>query len=200
MSPGGKKVFVSYFDVSKAFDSVWVNGLFFQLHEMGIKDSLWRMLYKDYIDFVCCVRIGDRKSLPYPMLCGIHQGGFLSLIKYIAFINSLIVDLKNSNLCCSIERVKTTPLGYADDLASCTLSGNKMHRVMDIVAQHGRTWRYSFNAKKSAVMVYGESAAETLKGSTNRMFKLGNDRVKETRYYDHVGIKACLKEDYQGED
>ena len=70
-----------------------------------------------------------------------------------------------------------------------------MHRVLDIVGHHGRTWRYSLNAKKGAIMVFGKSKAETLKGSENRMFKLGNDRVKEARYYDHVGINICLKGD-----
>ena len=192
----GEKVFVAFFDVSKAFDSVWIDGLFFQLHKLGITGSLWRLLYKGYIDFYCSVRIGDRTSLPYPMLCGIHQGGYLSLLKYIAFINSLITELKDADLCCSIGRIKSTPLGYADDLATCTLSGSKMHHVMGVVGQHGRTWRYSFNAKKSAVMVFGETPAESLKGSSNRMFKLGQDRVKETQYYDHVGIKTCLKGDF----
>ena len=192
---GGGRVFVAFFDVSKAFDSVWVDGLFFQLHNLGIRDSLWRMLYKGYKIFSCCVRIGDKISEPYPMLCGIHQGGFLSLVKYIAFVNSLIIELKESNLCCSIGRIQTTPLGYADDLATCTISGNRMHRVLDIVGHHGRTWRYSFNAKKSAIMVFGEKKAETVKGAENRMFKLGNDRVKEAKYYDHVGIKICLKGD-----
>ena len=187
---------MAFFDVSKAFDSVWIDGLFFQLYNLGIRDSLWRILYKGYTDFVCSVRIGDRTSLPYPMLCGIHQGGFLSLVKYIAFINSLILELKDSTLCCAIEGVQTTPLGYADDLATCTLSGSSMCRVMDIVEGHGRTWRYSFNAKKSAVMVFGESNIETTIGSQNRMFKLGCDRVKETLYYDHVGIKICLKGDF----
>ena len=192
----GKKVFVAFFDVSKAFDSVWIDGLFFQLHELGIKGSLWRLLYRGYLNFSCRVRIGDRTSLPYPMMCGIHQGGFLSLIKYIAFVNSLLLELKDSNLCCAIERVQTTPLGYADDLATCTLSGHKMHSVMSIVERHGRTWRYSFNAKKSAVMVFGETPRETEIGRKNRMFKLGTNRVKEVPYYDHVGVKICLKGDF----
>ena len=192
----GERVFVAFLDVSKAFDSVWIDGLFFQLYNLGIRDSLWRLLYKGYINFSCCVRIGDRTSLPYPMLCGIHQGGYLSLVKYIAFINSLIVELRDTDLCCSIGRIKSTPLGYADDLATCTLSGNEMQTVLDVVGHHGRTWRYSFNAKKSAIMVFGETPAESTRGSRDRMFKLGQDRVKETQYYDHVGIKTCLKGDF----
>ena len=192
---GGKKVFVAYFDVSKAFASVWIDGLFFQLYELGIRGSLWRLLYKTYKGFNCRVRIGDRMSEEYPMLCGIHQGGFLSLIKYISFINSLLIQLKQSGLCCTVMRIQTTPLGYADDLATCTLSGNRMKQVVGIVEKHGQTWRYSFNAGKSAIMVYGESKRETAIGSEHRMFSLGEKRVKETGYYDHVGIKACLKGD-----
>ena len=113
----------------------------------------------------------------------------------IAFINSLILELKTSNLCCAIERVQTAPLGYADDLATCPLSGAKLQKAMNIVECHGRTWCYTFKAKKSAVMVFGESSAEAAHGSANRMFKLGHDRVKECQYYDHVGIKVCVKGD-----
>ena len=89
------KIFVLYLDVSKAFDSVWIDGLFYQLHNMGIKGKLWRLLYKCYLDFRCRVRIGERYSDWYRMFCRIHQGGFLSLIKYTAFINSLLVMLRD---------------------------------------------------------------------------------------------------------
>ena len=84
-----------------------------------------------YKGFTCRVRIGDMVSAPYQMLCGIHQG-FLSLLKYIFFINSLLVQLKHSNLCCTIARVQTTPQGYADDLATCTSNGDKMKRVLRV--------------------------------------------------------------------
>ena len=84
------KVFVAYYDVSKAFDSVWIDGLFFQLHNLGIKDSLWRILYKMCVDFSCCFKIGNISSSWFNMECGIHHGGFLSLMKYTVFIASLL--------------------------------------------------------------------------------------------------------------
>ena len=191
----GKKVFVAYFDVSKAFDSVWTNGLFFQLHKMGITGNLWRLLYKSYVNFLCCVRIGGKDSNWYSMDCGIHQGGYLSLVKYTAYIDSLIQSLEKSNLCSNIFRVKTSPVGYADDLAASTTSKQKMDFVMHRVHRHGCEWRYSFNASKSAVLVYGESTSERRLGTENRMFSLGGERVKERLYYDHVGIKSCIKGD-----
>ena len=190
-----KKVFVAYYDVSKAFDSVWIDGLFYQLYHLGVTGSLWRLLYQMYINFKCCVRIGDKTSEWFKMDCGIHQGGYLSLVKYTAFINSLIIELEESGLCSVIYDIKSSPVGYADDMATCSTSKNKLDKVMGIVHNHGCKWRYSFNASKSAVLVFGESQKEKRIGSDARVFKLGKERVKERLYYDHVGIKTCVKGD-----
>ena len=60
------RVFVSYFDVSKAFDTVWINGLFSKLHDMGIRGKLWRLLYRTYTGFQCRVRVAGSFSRLVP--------------------------------------------------------------------------------------------------------------------------------------
>ena len=187
-----RNVFVAYYDVSKAFDSVLTNGLFYKLYSMGIKGRLWRILYRAYIGFKCRVRIGGSMSNWYDMGCGIHQGGFLSLVKYTAFINELITQLEKSGLCCDVYGIPSSPPGYADDLATACKSKIKLDMALQIVNDYGNKWRFAFNARKSAVMVYGEGKQENLQNSQNRIFKLGNDRVFERNSYDHVGVKACL--------
>ena len=186
------KVFVSFLDVSKAYDSVWTDGLFYQLHEMGIKGKLWRLMYRAYCDFKCRVRIEDKTSDWYTMGCGIHQGGFLSVTKYVAFINALLNELESSQLCCSILKVPSTPVGYADDLATASTSKTKADRALQLVHNFGRKWRFEFNARKSAVLVYGEGRKEHDRASKDRVFLLGKEKVKEKIEYDHVGIKACI--------
>ena len=91
----------------------------------------------------------DRTSDWYQMRCRIHQDGFLSLIKYTAFINELIVELQESALCCMIHGIKSTPPGYADDSATACISKGKMDGALRIVNQYGNRWRFSFNAKKT---------------------------------------------------
>ena len=39
------KCLVAYFDVAKAFDTVWIEGLFFQLYELEIRGRTWHILY-----------------------------------------------------------------------------------------------------------------------------------------------------------
>ena len=191
------KVFVSYFDVARAFDSIWIDGLFFQLYALGIRGKTWRLLYKTYIGFKCSVRIHDKVSKQYDMRCGIHQGGYLSLIKYIAFINSLIETLEQSCLCATIYGLKVSPLGYADDIPSASTSKNRVDAVLKIGYNHSRKWRYEFNAIKSAILVYWESCREGKLNSVVRMYRLGTDRVTERSSYDHVGLKCCVYKNYE---
>ena len=75
------KVFVTFLDVSKAYNTVWMDGLFFLLNKLGITGKLWRLMYRAYIGFKSNVRIGDKTSDWFPILCGIHQGGFFITYK-----------------------------------------------------------------------------------------------------------------------
>ena len=93
-----KKVLVTYLDVSKAFDGVWIDGLFYQLRQLGMEGKVWRLLYATYQNFKCKARVANTYSDWYTMQCGIHQGGFLSLLKYVAFIDPLLRDLEKSRL------------------------------------------------------------------------------------------------------
>ena len=154
---------------------------------MGIRGTLWWLLYKSYEKSLCCVRVGGLDSGWYSMDCGIHQGGYLSLVKYTAFIDSLIESLRGSGLCSNVFQIRPSPISYADDLAASTISKHRMDGVLSIVQRHGHDWRYNVNAGKSAVLVFGESKAERRIGSKDRMFSLGGKRVKEHLYYEHVG-------------
>ena len=63
---------------------------------------------------------------------------------------------------------------------------------MDAVYNHGCTWRYDFNARKSGVLVFGENRLTHERNAINRTFELGPARVKEVTEYDHVGVKTSI--------
>ena len=165
------KYFVAFYDMAKAFDTVGIEGLFKQIYDLGIKGKTWRLLYKEYLNFECSVKLQGNFSDSHYLCCGIHQGGFMSLMKYTIFINSLLVDLKNAEICCKLYATPSTPLGYADDVATACLLKNKLDQAMDIVHSHGCAWRYDFNTKKSGVLVYGEKQQEHSQNSKDRFFQ-----------------------------
>ena len=149
-----------------------------------------------YVNFECRVRLNTVMSSWYRMEIGIHQGGFLSLLKYAAFIDPLLRKIENSNLGCVVHGIQTSPVGFADDMSACTLSKFNMDKVLNLVYQYSCKWGYKYNAKKSAVMVYGESQHFAKRNSKDRTFRLGKEKVLETKSYDHVGVKACLFNDF----
>ena len=162
---------------------------------MGIRCKLWRLMYRSYTGFYCRVHVAGIFSDWYPMSCGIHQGRVLSLVKYLVFIDELLVKLEQSKLCCIIDNVPSSPAGYADDLATATVSKIRTDMVHDIVNDCGRKWHFKFNASKSAVMVFGEDKKVNSNNSKFRTFRLGSEAVKEKPTYDHVGVKMRVFSD-----
>ena len=98
-----------------------------------------------------------------PMSCGIHTGIYLSLLKYVAFINSLLVHLYESGICCAVQGFKVSPLGHADDIASASTSKHNVDRTLDTVLRHSKRWRYKFNASYS----FSAKALQNLKETVN---------------------------------
>ena len=62
----------------------------------------------------------------------------------------------------------------------------------EIVNKYGNRWRFSFNAAKSAVLVFGEDRKTHDRNSKHRVFRLGSEKVKEKESYDHVGVKMNI--------
>ena len=127
---------------------------------MGIRGKTRRLFYMCYKNCSCKVCVADEFSGCYLLRCKIiHQGGYLSLLKYIAFIDSLVTELKDSKLCSRIHKVH--------HLASCCYSKKKKRHTLPRLQ-----WSYTFNAKESAILVYGEIKGEHLNSSKNRNFML----------------------------
>ena len=125
------------------------------------------------------------------MEAGIHQGGgvFIPDQIYCLYIDSLIIELESSNLCCTINAVSVSPLAYADDIGTACTNKNKVDMTLDAVFTHSRKWRYDFNPKKSAVLVFGETSAQRRQNSKYQTYRLGYHKVEEKLCYDHVGLK-----------
>ena len=105
------------------------------------------------------------------MECGIHQGGFLSLLKYTAFIDTLLRNIEQDDLGYRVAGIPTNPVGYADDMASACTSKTVVDKLLNNVHNHANKWRYEYNASKSAVLVFGETSREHRRGVKFRNFR-----------------------------
>ena len=64
------ELFVCFLDVQKAFDSVWLNGLFVKLYEMGIRSNLLRLIMNMYKGIKSAVQYKGYYSAWFSVLQG----------------------------------------------------------------------------------------------------------------------------------
>ena len=72
------KTFLAFLDLSKAFDRVWREGLFYLLWKNGIQGKCWKLLRSLYSNVSNKVLFGDFESDWFDQEFGLKQGCVLS--------------------------------------------------------------------------------------------------------------------------
>ncbi len=163
---GGNDVYVVLLDAKKAFDKVWIDGLFHQLYLQKIDFGLWHILRSYYKGFQCCVRVGGVHSDWFPILQGVLQGGVLSMCLYQIFINPMLIQLKESGSGCCIGDINCTAPSLADDVTLVALHKKSMQMLLDIANDYRCKWRYMLSILKCVGLSYTSSKKGTVQHSS----------------------------------
>ena len=138
-------------DVAKAFDSVWHNGLRYKLcdRRWGLPRKLVRFLSDYLCDRMYRVRVNGSVSGWRPVRAGVPQGGSLSPLLFILFVNDMPL---------SLEPVEVPLVGtsqFADDLAlwsksrSAEVAVRRLQKHLDNISDYCATWRVALNVRKT---------------------------------------------------
>ena len=121
----GKPVFAAAMDMSKAFDMVKWSELFNTLLSRGVRPIFLRLLLFIYRHQQCNVKWGDEVSALFDVSNGVRQGGVISGIFFVVYIDELLCILRKSGFGCTIHGVFVGAFIYADDifLLSCSRTG-----------------------------------------------------------------------------
>jgi len=108
--------------MKKAFDSVWRDGLFYNLLHYGIDGKFFNVLKSMYSDVNYAVRVENGLSDSFVSTCGVRQGCNLSPLLFNLFINDL-PQCFDPDLCdpATLTSKSVNCLSWADDLALISL-------------------------------------------------------------------------------
>ncbi|TLM35181.1 reverse transcriptase family protein, partial [Acinetobacter baumannii] len=137
-----------FFDIAKAFDKVWHNGLIYKLYNMGVPDRLV-LIIRDYLSNRSFrYRVEGTRSRPRHVTAGVPQGSALSPLLFSLYIND-------------IPRSPETHLAlFADDTAiyySCrkkALLHRRLQTAATTMGQWFRKWRIDINPTKSTAVLF----------------------------------------------
>ena len=141
-------VLVSWIDLQKAFDKVWMEGLLVELLRNGITSNMFNWI-KSYL-YNRRARVSAVHSKKILLRHGVPQGGVLSPTLFLLFINDLVSELPKG--------VKA--VSYADDLVMwckeeyATTATYRMQLAADQLNSWTEKWCVAVNKDKSSTTLF----------------------------------------------
>jgi hypothetical protein len=182
-SEDNDKVYAAYMDISKAFDTMWINGMLYKLYyTKGVTGKTWRLIRNWYLNMKEFVIVEGKPSRIYELGQGTRQGRVLSPWLFLVFIDNLIEELSNVESGICINTVYFGSPMFEDDLTMLSRMKSGLDKMLRCASEYSNKWRFTFNATKTVVLTFGESHRER---SVNRSI---------TNW--HLGSRVILKKKF----
>ena len=190
VNDGNGRLYSCFIDFRKAFDTVWHDGLFFKLQELGVDGNFLYTLQNIYLNTKCAVKIGNKITNWFPCKQGVRQGDPLSPILFNIFINGIFEKLKDAD--CDpvtlngIDMINA--LAYADDIVLLSTSKEGLQKALNTIQEYCTEWHLKINSKKTKTMIFSKGNRKI-----NNTFFLNNSELENTKEYKYLGITIHKK-------
>ena len=160
-----------FVDVTKAFPTVWLDGLWKQLWNKGVQGKCLRVLHGLYQGAKRVVSHDGVVSAEFTCNLGLHEGDPISPTLYLYFIDDLLKEVYAKHpgvqiVDCSTGAVSDVAAAMqADDLVVVCESLEEIQAVAKTVYAYSKKWRFKLNSVKSAVMHVAIKGASRLSES-----------------------------------
>lgn len=144
----------AFFDISKAFDKVWHQGLIVKMNQAGTTLAVTRLINSYLKSRTFQVKIGSCRSAKTPITAGVPQGGVLSPKLYNIYSSDIPRVFGNAKI-----------FTYADDTAVLAHSRNLnlgrryLQSATDSILEWMEKWKIKVNPKKTQAIVFSRKAA-----------------------------------------
>lgn len=172
-----KTIGVIYFDVQKAFDLVWHNGLIYKMIQAGFDPWLIKIIASFLQNRKFEVHVGDTHSDRHEIFYGVPQGSVLSPNLFSLFTSD--IPIRNDEINVSLYADDTTIFGSHRFIK--TLVKRLKAAAARIIKFYGR-WKLSINAEKTVVSFHTRRKTKQLPPHSVRIGGLDVPVTKDVRY------------------
>ena len=186
-----KRLYCSFIDFSKAFDSVWRVGLWTKMLKNGINGIFFRVIYNLYQNIKSCIAYSGSQSSFFQSYCGVRQGENLSPALFSLFLNDLENHL-TSHHCKGIPLdyedddismyLEILILLYADDTVIFGTDPNSFQGNLNAFYEYCKLWKLQINFNKTKIMVFG------MRNTDNLHFKIGENDISICKEFKYLGV------------
>ena len=184
------KVYACFIDFKKAFDTVWHDGLFYKLQQIGIRGNFLETLRNMYKNTKFAIKLGDKLTQFFPCMKGVRQGDPLSPTLFNLFLNDLFSELR-SETCDPVSLNDTdyfNALAYADDIVLLSRTEEGLQNAIDITEKYCEKWRLTINHNKTKTMVFSPGN-QKIKAT----FRVNGKELENVKEFKYLGITVHKK-------
>ena len=177
-----KPVYVTFLDVTKAYDKAWIEAILYVLYKEGVKSNLWTMIRKLNEDLTATVQTKHGITRKIRMKDSIRQGGVLSVLLYALLMDEISKEINKKNLgITTCEGKKTGCLLWMDDVAIVSNNETEMEEMLRITNEIAKRYHIEFGKEKSKTIKIGGK-----KGTVGNL-ALGRMELDYTDKYKYLG-------------
>ena len=151
-----KKVLAVFFDLSKAFDKVWKEGLLLKLLRAGVHGKMYKWLSDFLFNRTARVKLDGTISRQVKLREGVPQGGVVSPTLFLVYINDITT---------TVPRYASNTL-HADDFAvrcaeeHTTTAVHRIQITINEVCSWTESWALQLNTTKTVSTLFTLSTAK----------------------------------------
>ncbi|CAC5397068.1 unnamed protein product [Mytilus coruscus] len=165
-----------------------MDALLYKLQKYGVTGDLWLLIDEIYNDMHSCVLFNGRLSGWFELKRGVRQGGLLSALLYLVYINDLLCDIEDSKWGCVLLDNSVIISVQADDIALLSKTEKGMQHLNNICQTYSDSWAFKFSPTKSNVLHYSKKNK-----SVSNNLTLYDDIIPFVTSAKHVGILLNCK-------
>ena len=183
----GLPTLVTYIDARKAYDTVWREGNYVRLFDVGVQGKLWRQIQAMGQRVKSKVRLPIGETDWYEHHRGVAQGAVESPWLYSNFINGMADELRAGGFGILIGGIRIPLLMYADDIVLLADNVTELHAMNRIASRFAFKNRFRHNGDKSAVMVFNADS-KLRQRVKEQLWVLSGERVEVKNKYKYLGV------------
>lgn len=194
-----KRLFCSFIDYRKAFDSINRSALWKKMLDHSIDGKVLRVIHNIYEKAKSCIKLNNSLSDTFVSNLGVRQGENLSPILFSIFLNDLTAHMSDNSpsLECLSSQIneqlsendvgiflKLNLLLYADDTVILAETHEGLQQALDGMSDYCRLWKLSVNTEKTKVVVFSRG-----KLRNKPVFHFNNSPLEAVDDFSYLGVK-----------
>ncbi|RZC42429.1 RVT 1 domain containing protein [Asbolus verrucosus] len=169
---------MTLYDIEKAFDKVWVEGLIYKMIKYGIEPNFIKLIYSYLTDRKIIVQVGNSQSKARRTEREVPQGSVLGPALFSLFITDIT------------HFPKTKMALYADDTAiyahshSAQVACKQIQIHTNMLEQYYKKWKIQLNNDKTEQIVFSKKFTNV---KILDKLKVGGNKIVESKQVKYLG-------------